>query len=84
MLTDILPAATRKRVYAVYALVGVVLGAVQVAYLNLAGQPQWLTVALAVYGFLGTALGVTAAANTDTQRRNAKGQFAAEDGRHKA
>lgn len=30
------------------------------------GQPDWLTVTLAVYAFLGTALGFTAAGNTPT------------------
>jgi hypothetical protein len=79
MLTDILPAAARKKVYAIYALVGVVLGALQVAYLNIAGQPQWLTVALAVYGFLGTALGATAASNTPAVKRDAQGRFKGED-----
>lgn len=63
MLTDILPPRARQAVYAVYALIGVILGAIQVAYLNVAGQPTWLTVALAVFGFIGTALGATAASN---------------------
>lgn len=74
MLTDIIPAVARKKIYAIYALVGVVLGALQVAYLNIAGQPQWLTVALAVFGFLGTALGATAASNTPAVKRGAKGK----------
>jgi len=69
MLTDILTPAHRKLVYAVYALLGVVVGAIQVAYVAAeAGQPVWLNVSLAVYGFLGTALGLTAAANTPTGR----------------
>jgi hypothetical protein len=79
MLTDILPATARKKVYAIYALLGVALGAVQVAYLNLAGQPQWLTVALAVFGFVGTALGATAASNTPAVKRDAQGRFKGED-----
>ena len=66
MLRDILPAHYRKVAYAVYAVVGVLLGAIQVGYgAAEAGQPVALTVALAVYAFLGGALGVTAAANTE-------------------
>lgn len=72
MLTDILTPDHRKVVYAVYAFVGVVTGAVQVAYTAAeAGQPMWLTVTLAVYAFFGTALGATAAANTPTGRHRA-------------
>jgi hypothetical protein len=76
MLKDILPARYRKAAYGVYALVGVVLGAIQVAYLNINGQPQWLTVALAVYGFVGLSIGATAASNTEpltTGKRNERG-----------
>jgi hypothetical protein len=55
----------RKPFYAAYALLGIVVGAIQVAYVAAdAGQPTWLTVCLAVYGFIGTAFGVTAASNT--------------------
>lgn len=65
MLNDIIPASWRKPVYAAYALAGAIIGAVQVGYLSAeAGQPLWLTVTLAVYGFLGTAIGFTASANT--------------------
>lgn len=65
MLRDIIPAAWRKPTYAAYALAGAVIGAVQVGYLSAeAGQPLWLTVTLAVYGFIGTAIGFTASANT--------------------
>ena len=65
MLNDIIPAAWRKPIYATYALAGATIGAVQVAYLSAeAGQPLWLTVTLAVYGFIGTAIGFTASANT--------------------
>ena len=65
MLRDVIPAAWRKPIYAAYALAGAVIGAVQVGYLSAeAGQPVWLTVTLAVYGFIGTAIGFTASANT--------------------
>lgn len=64
-LTDILPAKVRQALYAVFAFVGLGLGATQVAFSSAGdGQPMWLTVTLAVYAFLGTGLGFTAAANT--------------------
>ena len=66
-LTGILPAKARKYVYAVYALVGVALGAIQVGYG--VTEPQWLTVSLAVYAFLGAALGLTAASNVPSPER---------------
>lgn len=63
-LNDILSAGARKVLYAVYAFLGLGLGATQVAYAAAnAGQPVWLTVTLAVFAFLGTGLGFTAAAN---------------------
>jgi len=65
MLTDIIPASVRRRVYAVFAVLGVVIGATQVGYAAAdAGQPVALTVVLAVYAFVGGALGFTAAQNT--------------------
>ena len=75
MLNDIIPAAWRKPIYAAYALAGAIIGAIQVAYLSAeAGQPSWLTVTLAVYGFIGTAIGFTASANTP-----AGGQFTGDE-----
>jgi len=65
MLTDIIPAAWRKIAYAVYALIGLALGAIQVGFSAAeAAQPVWLTVALAVFAFVGAGLGLTAASNT--------------------
>ena len=62
---DFIPASARRAVYATTALVGVLLGAVQVAYgAAEAGQPTWLTVALAVFAFLSGAVGFTARAHT--------------------
>jgi CHASE2 domain-containing sensor protein len=55
------------RRYAYYALfaAGLILGACQVGYAAAdAGHPDWLTVALAVLAFVGSYLGLTAAANT--------------------
>lgn len=60
-----IPAVWRQRIYAVFVTIGVILGAIQVgiASLNAGGQPDWLTAALVVYAYLGTALGFTAAVN---------------------
>lgn len=65
MLTELMPPAARKAVYLVYGLIGLGLGATQTAY-SAAGtsQPTWLVVAFAVFGFLGTGLGIVAAGNT--------------------
>jgi len=63
-LLDIIPAQGRKYLYAAYALVGLILGATQVGFLAAGDQPLWLTIALAVYGFIGTGIGATASVNT--------------------
>lgn len=64
-LLQSIPALWRDRIYGAYVLVGVVFGAIQVAIAAIPdqGQPQWLTVALVVYAYLGTAMGLTAKAN---------------------
>ena len=63
-LTDILPAPTRKAVYTAYALSGLALGAVQAGFGALDNvSPDWMKVSLAVYAFVGTAVGATAASN---------------------
>lgn len=55
----------RQLAYRVTAALGLALGATQVGFLTAgANQPLWLTVALGVYGFLATGMGVTAASNT--------------------
>lgn len=57
-------AKARQGIYVAYSALGVALGGIQVAYSAAnAGQPVWLTVALAVFAFLGTSLGITAASN---------------------
>lgn len=62
-----IPAKVRGPIYAVYALLGLALGATQVGFASAnAGQPVWLTVALAVFAFVGTGIGYTAASNTPT------------------
>lgn len=63
-LTDVMSPATRKKTYAWFASLGVILGGVQVGFAAAeAAQPVWLTVALAVYAFFGGAMGATANAN---------------------
>lgn len=60
-----LPAKARAVLYYVTFIVGLVLGATQVGYAAAEfDQPTWLTVALAVFAFLGSGLGLTAASNT--------------------
>ena len=64
-LEDIFGARVRGIVYAVFALVGLVIGSVQAAYSAMPDNdvPTVVTVALAVYAYLGIALGFTAASN---------------------
>lgn len=64
-MTDFIPAQWRKPLYGVFALVSLALGATQVGY-SAAGaeQPMWLTVSIAVYGFVAAGVGATAMANT--------------------
>lgn len=60
-----IPASVRGPIYAVYAVLGVVVGGTQVAYFAIPGDdPLWLLVTGAVYLFLGGAIGYTAASNT--------------------
>ena len=63
MLNDVIPAAWRKPIYAVFAVVGVALGAVASAY-GPEHVPAWHAVTMNVYLYVGGALGFTAAANT--------------------
>ena len=64
-LTDVLPPQVRRTVYIVFALVGLALGALQVGFSAAVSEtPGWLTVTLAVFPFVSTALGFTAASNT--------------------
>lgn len=64
LLKDIIPTELRTKLYAVYAILALALGAVQVGFASSnAGQPEWLTTTLAVFVFLGAGLGLTAQAN---------------------
>ena len=64
LLEQVLPAVWRVRLYLVYALAGVALGAIGAGFLA-AGvvSPVWLLVAGAVYQHIGAAFGLVAAAN---------------------
>lgn len=62
-----IPDAIRKGIYVGYFVVGVLIGAVQVAYTAVnAIQPDWLTISLQVYAYVGIALGLTAASNVQS------------------
>lgn len=57
--------AVRKIIYTTYVVAVVAVGATQVAYAAVeASQPDWLTQALAVLGYLGVPVGGLALANT--------------------
>jgi hypothetical protein len=63
-LVNILGASTRRIVYGVYALAGLVLGSIQAGVGAVdTGTPDWIKVALAVYAYIGIAIGATAASN---------------------
>lgn len=56
---------TRLSIYAAFSVIGLGVGGAQVGYASIeAAQPDWLTVALAVYAFVGGAIGFTAATHT--------------------
>ena len=64
MLRDIIPASWRKPIYAIYAVIGVVLGAIQIA---IEPDPSWLVTSMTVYVFLGGAVGAVANSNTPAE-----------------
>lgn len=73
-----IPVRVREALYLGYAVGVFVLGAIQVGYVTgSGGQPEWLTVALAVAAYVGAALGVTAASNTP---RRVEGRHRADEG----
>lgn len=60
-------ARVRKIIYSAYVVAIVIIGAIQVGFAAIsAGQPEWLTVALAVAAYLGVPVGGLAVANTST------------------
>lgn len=57
-------AGVRKGIYAAYVFGIIIIGALQVGFAAVsAGQPDWLTVALAVAAYLGVPVGGLAVAN---------------------
>lgn len=65
-LKDIIPPKLRKPAYAIYALLGLLIGSIQVGYLAAeAAIPTWLIVAWTVYGFVGGPIGAVASSNTN-------------------
>ena len=63
--TTALPPHVRAAIYWCYGLAGVVLGSCDVGLRAVGeGQPRWLVIALAVYAYLGLAVGLVAATNT--------------------
>lgn len=59
-----LPAPMRRAIYVGYATIGILFGATQVGYATAGSQqPLWLLVGFGIFGYLGTALGLVAAAN---------------------
>ena len=66
MLKDIVPPSLRRPIYAAYALIGFIIGTIQVAFSAAEiSQPVWMVVVWAVYGYAGTAIGATALGNTN-------------------
>ena len=72
MLKDIIPAEWRKPIYAIYAVVGVILGTIAV---SVEPDPSWLVPTMAGYMYVGGAFGFTASANT-----NVMPEYAGPDG----
>lgn len=56
----------RKKIYAAYWAVGVLLGAIPIGYTAVpdTSVPTWSLVVMALYGYFGIALGFTADKNT--------------------
>ena len=65
MLNDLDP-KTRKRIYQIFALVSLAIGAVAVAYSSIPGVdlPAWQIAAANVWAFIGTGIGYVAQSNT--------------------
>ncbi|GAA3947744.1 hypothetical protein [Microbacterium soli] len=72
-------ARARRTIYAVYVLGIIIIGAVQVGFAAAqVGQPDWLTVALAVAAYLGVPVGGLAAANAVTVSAPSRDQILAD------
>lgn len=67
MFNNLIPAKGRAILYALYQILGVVVGSIAVAFLAINRQnPEWFAVAIAVYGYLGGVFGKLAGDNTPT------------------
>lgn len=65
-MQNYIPPKVRGPLYTAFAFIGLGIGATQVGYAAAeTGQPVWLTVSLAVYAFVGGAIGFTAASHTN-------------------
>lgn len=65
-ISTYIPAAFRKPLYGVFAVAGVIIGAIQVGIAATGeANPEWLLIVLAVFPFLAGAIGFTASANTN-------------------
>ena len=65
-ISTYIPAAWRKPIYGAFAVLGVVIGAIQVGIAAIGAEnPEWLLVVLAVFPFVAGAIGFTASANTN-------------------
>lgn len=73
-LAQRIPAKYRTALYLAYAVLGVALGSIPVYCATTeVGVPSWVLGALAVYGYVGGAFGLTASANTPSG--NGRGLF---------
>lgn len=67
MINEMIPAKYRKPVYFGYAMLGVVLGAIDIGFQEAdVATPTWVAVAITVYLFVGGAVGLTAGVHTVT------------------
>ena len=58
--------ATRRAIYISLAITGLLIGATTVGYSSVSATlPDWLTIATAVYAFLGGGSGILATLNTN-------------------
>lgn len=64
-----LPRRVRNGIYATFVVVGLLVGATQIAFAGIPGgtEPAWLDVVINVYAYLGVALGITAKANVPSE-----------------
>lgn len=69
-LYDLIPAKSRRTTYAVFGLLGLILGAVQIAFLAVdPNLPTALNVCILVYNFFALPFGALAASNVPSPER---------------